>query len=145
MRKKTSQLKNYIVATGVFIIAVVIGILVFFAGVQHSVEKNSQRTMMNNVKRQSEHLSSILAIHYQYLNGLAKEMGQDEELITQEHLDKLINIYESTDLERTALIEPDGTAYYDNGVVKNVSHRRYFKEAINGQQTLSDPLEPSGF
>lgn len=39
MRKKTSQLKNYIVATGVFIIAVVIGILVFFAGVQHSVEK----------------------------------------------------------------------------------------------------------
>ena len=30
MRKKTSQLKNYIVATGVFIIAVVIGILVFF-------------------------------------------------------------------------------------------------------------------
>ena len=34
MRKKTSQLKNYIVATGVFIIAVVIGILVFFAGVQ---------------------------------------------------------------------------------------------------------------
>ena len=67
MRKKTSQLKNYIVATGVFIIAVVIGILVFFAGVQHSVEKNSQRTMMNNVKRQSEHLSSILAIHYQYL------------------------------------------------------------------------------
>lgn len=67
-------------------------------------------------------------------------MGQDEELITQEHLDKLINIYESTDLERTALIEPDGTAYYDNGVVKNVSHRRYFKEAINGQQTLSDPL-----
>ena len=143
MRKKTSQLKNYIVATGVFIIAVVIGILVFFAGVQHSVEKNSQRTMMNNVKRQSEHLSSILAIHYQYLNGLAKEMGQDEELITQEHLDKLINIYESTDLERTALIEPDGTAYYDNGVVKNVSHRRYFKEAINGQQTLSDPLESS--
>lgn len=143
MRKKTSQLKNYIVATGVFIIAVVIGILVFFAGVQHSVEKNSQRTMMNNVKRQSEHLRSILAIHYQYLNGLAKEMGQDEELITQEHLDKLINIYESTDLERTALIEPDGTAYYDNGVVKNVSHRRYFKEAINGQQTLSDPLESS--
>lgn len=143
MRKKTSQLKNYIVATGVFIIAVVIGILAFFAGVQYSVEKNSQKTMMNNVKRQSEHLRSILAIHYQYLNGLAKEMGQDEELITQEHLDKLINIYESTDLERTALIEPDGTAYYDNGVVKNVSHRRYFKEAINGQQTLSDPLESS--
>ena len=143
MRKKTSQLKNYIVATNIFIIAVVMGILVFFAGVQHSVDKNSQKTMMNNVARQSEHLRTILAIHYQYLNELAKEMGQDEELISQEHLDMLASIYESTDLERTALIEPDGTAHYDNGVVKNVSHRRYFKEAINGQQTLSDPLESS--
>lgn len=55
----------------------------------------------------------------------------------------LASIYESTDLERTALIEPDGTAHYDNGVVKNVFHRRYFKDAINGQQTLSDPLESS--
>lgn len=143
MRKKTSQLKNYIVATNIFIIAVVMGILVFFAGVQHSVDKNSQKTMMNNVARQSEHLRTILAIHYQYLNELAKEMGQDEELISQEHLDMLASIYESTDLERTALIEPDGTAHYDNGVVKNVSHRRYFKDAINGQQTLSDPLESS--
>ncbi len=41
------------------------------------------------------------------------------------------------------MIEPDGTAHYDNGVVKNVYHRRYFKEAMNGQQTLSDPLESS--
>lgn len=111
MRKKTSQLKNYIVATNIFIIAVVMGILVFFAGVQHSVDKNSQKTMMNNVARQSEHLRTILAIHYQYLNELAKEMGQDEELISQEHLDMLASIYESTDLERTALIEPDGTAH----------------------------------
>lgn len=28
-------------------------------------------------------------------------------------------------------------------MVKNVFHRRYFKDAINGQQTLSDPLESS--
>ena len=143
MRKKTSQIKKYIVAITAFIIAMMIGILVFFAGVQQSVEKNSQRTMMNNVMRQSEHLRKILVIHYQYLNELAKEMGNDGELISQEHLDKLVSISESTELERLALIEPDGTAHYDNGAVKNVYHRRYFKEAMNGQQTLSDPLESS--
>ena len=42
-----------------------------------------------------------------------------------------------------ALIEADGTAHYDTGDVKNVSHRRYFNEAVNGQQTLSDPIESS--
>ena len=50
---------------------------------------------------------------------------------------------EKTALERTALVEPDGTAHYDNGVTKNVSARRYFKEAIRGKETLSDPLESS--
>ena len=31
----------------------------------------------------------------------------------------------------------------DNGVTKNVAHRRYFQEAIQGMQTISDPLESS--
>ncbi len=142
-RKTSSQVKTYIKAMAVFIIAVVIGILCFFTGVQRSVEKNSQTTMMNNVTRQSEHLRTILGIHYQYLNELADQMGQESTLVCQENLDKLSGICKSTDLERVALIEPDGTAHYDNGIVKNVSHRRYFKEAISGHQTLSDPLESS--
>lgn len=143
MKKKISPVKTYIKAMAVFIIAVIIGILLFFAGVQHSVEENSQRTMMNNVTRQSEHLRTILSIHYEYLNELANQMGQKEELVCQENIDQLTSIYESTDLDRVALIQPDGTAYYDNGQVKNVSHRRYFQEAISGRQTLSDPLESS--
>ena len=143
MRQKTSQIKKYIVAMSTFIIAVVIGIFVFFAAVQHSVEKNSQKTMMNNVTRQSEHLRTILSIHYEYLNELASEMGQSEDLCTQKNLDRLTSICESTDLEHVALIETDGTAHYENGLEKNVSHRRYFKEAMSGKQTLSDPLESS--
>ena len=50
---------------------------------------------------------------------------------------------ENTDFERTALIETDGTAHYDNGAEKNVAQRRYFQEAIQGNETLSDPLESS--
>lgn len=50
---------------------------------------------------------------------------------------------ENTDFERTALIETDGTAHYDNGAEKNVSQRYYFQEAIQGNETLSDPLESS--
>lgn len=142
-KKRTSQVKTYINAMTIFIIAIVIGFVCVIAGVQRSVEKNSQTTMMNNVTRQSEHLRTILNIHYQYLNELADQMGQKDTLVCQENIDTLSGICESTDLERAALIEPDGTAHYDNGIVKNVSHRRYFKEAIRGKQTLSDPLESS--
>ena len=143
MKKNHFHLKNYIIATSIFILAVVIGILIFFGCVQNSVRINSRQTLETNVERQSEHLRTILDIHYQYLDEIASAVGQSEELFSQENKERLVSIYEKTSLERAALIDENGNAYYDNGVIKNVSHRRYFKEAISGQQTISDPLESS--
>lgn len=143
MKKNHFELKNYVMATGVFILAVVAGILIFFECVQRAVQVNSQNTLKINVQRQSEHLRTILDINYQYLNEIASAMGRSEELFSEENKERLISIYEKTDLERAALIDKNGDAYYDNGVTKNVSHRRYFQEAISGEQTISDPLESS--
>ena len=98
---------------------------------------------MNNVSRQSEHLRTILSIHYQYLNEIAEEMAKEEDLLSEANLDSLVTIHNKTDLERMALIEADGTAHYDTGDVKNVFHRSYFQEAFGGSQTLSDPIESS--
>lgn len=143
MKKKTFTFKNYMMAISGFLIALAIGIFIFYTGVQRSITENSQERITLNVTRQSEHLQSILSINYQYLNEIAWQIGKSEKLISQDNMDRLIAIAEKTDLERAALIEPDGTAHYDNGVEKNVSHRRYFQEAMNGQETLSDPLESS--
>ena len=143
MKKNHFHLKNYVVATSVFILSVVAGILIFFGCVQNSVRTNSQQTLETNVERQSEHLHTILDIHYQYLDEIASVMGKSEELISEENKERLVSIYEKTSLERAALIDENGNAYYDNGEIKNVSHRRYFKEAISGRQAISDPLESS--
>lgn len=143
MKKNHFHLKNYVIATSVFILAVIVGILIFFGCVQNSVRINSRKTLETNVERQSEHLRTILDIHYQYLEEIASAVGKSEELFSQENKERLVSIYEKTSLERAALIDENGNAYYDNGVIKNVSHRRYFKEAISGKQTISDPLESS--
>ena len=143
MKKKTVTLKDYIMAISIFLIALVVGIFIFYSGVQHSIAKNSQERISTNVSRQSEHLRTIFDINYQYLNEIAWQIGKSEPLISQNNIDRLEAIVEKTDLERVALIEPDGTAHYDNAVVKNLSYRRYFKEAMSGKETLSDPLESS--
>ena len=143
MKKNSFQLKNYVIATGIFIVAVVAGILVFFGCVQKSVQINSEKTLMTDVSRQNKHLQTILDINYQYLNEIAYAMGKSDDLFSDENKERLVSIYEKTDLERAALIDKNGKAYYDNGQTKNVSHRRYFKEAISGQETISDPLESS--
>lgn len=80
MKKNHFELKNYVMATGVFILAVVAGILIFFECVQRAVQVNSQNTVRINVQRQSEHLRTILDINYQYLNEISSAMGRSEEL-----------------------------------------------------------------
>lgn len=143
MKKKQTQIRKYATVIGIFLTAVVIGLLVFFYGIQRSVEKRSQKTMMNNVSRQSEHLKTVLDLQYQYLDGIAEEIGKSGQLISTKNTDMIKSIVKHTDLELMALIEPDGTAHYTNGLVKSVAHRRYYREGISGKRTLSDPLDSS--
>lgn len=133
----------YVPAMLLFIGAVAICLVIFLVSVQGSIERSSQDTIRTNVSRQSEHIRSILNIHYGYLNGIAAEIGKTEELLSDENRELLVSLRKSTALERVALINEDGIAYYDNGAVKNVSSRRYFKEGMAGMETLSDPLESS--
>lgn len=135
--------KNYIYAITIFIITLVIGISIFFNVVQSSIEKNSRETLITNVTQQSERLNTILNINYSYLNVLAQELSKSEDLFSENNISLIKAFMENTDLNRTAIIDSDGNALYDNNVVKNVAHRRYFKESMQGKQSLSDPLESS--
>ena len=142
MRKK-NEITEYVAAALIFVCAVAVSLGIFLVCTQNSIERNSQKVIKTNVSRQSEHIKAILDIHYGYLRGIAKEIGKSEELVSDENMEMLISLEEETALERTALIEADGTAHYDNGAEKNVSLRRYFKEGMEGKETLSDPLESS--
>ena len=65
MKKKNNHMTgNYITAIFVFICAVAASLGVFLVEVQRSIDQNSQVTMANNVSRQSDHILSILDIHY---------------------------------------------------------------------------------
>lgn len=143
MFEERFRFKNYIISITLFILSLIIGIFIFFNCVKSSVEINSKETLTTNVKRQSEHLNTILNINYSYLHEIAQDMSKSDDLFSQDNLIRLQNLMNKTNLNRTALINTNGDALYDNEIIKNVSHRRYFKEAIGGQQTLSDPLESS--
>lgn len=143
MKKTQTQIRKYATVISIFLAAVIAGLFAFFFCIQRSVEQRSQRTMRNNVARQSEHLRTVLDIQYDYLNGLAEEIGKIDDLLAKKNMNLIKSISKHTDFGATALIEPNGDAHYNNGAVKNVSHRRYFKESISGKRTLSDPLDSS--
>ena len=143
MKKKLNHAFNYITAILIFICAMTVSLSIFLVKVQNSIDTNSQNIMTSTVSHQSDHVLSILQIHYGFLNSIADKMGKSSSLLSDDNMKFLVSMAENTDFERTALIEADGTAHYDNGAEKNVSQRYYFQEAIQGNETLSDPLESS--
>lgn len=130
MKKNQTQIKKYAAVISIFLAAVIVGLFVFFFCIKRSVEQRSKNTMRNNVVRQSEHLRTILDIQYDYLNGLTEEIGKTDHLLAKKNMDLIKSITKHTDFCGTALIEPNGDAHYDNGLIKNLLHRRYFKEGI---------------
>lgn len=134
---------NYIVAIITFILTLIMGIVIFFNGISITVENNSRKTPIINVVRRSEHLNTILNINYSYLNVLTQELPKSQDLFSEDNVSLIQDFMNNTDLNRTAIIDPNGNALYDNEVIKNVAHRRYFKESMQGNQSLSDPLESS--
>ena len=142
-KKKQDMTKNYMVAIGVFVLAVGISLCLFFIAAQKTIDISSREETMSNVSKQSEHLRMILDIHFSYMEGIAKMIGEGDDLLSDKNKKLIRTIKEGTDLDHLALIDANGNAYYDNGVKKNVVHRWYFREGIKGNRTLSDPLESS--
>lgn len=144
MKKKSeTPLQGYLSSIVAFIIATALGIVVFSVVSQRGVDKLAQTKLTLNVTRQSSHFEDILDVNYQFLDGVAAQIGSDGILISEKNRNMLSAIKSTTSIDHLSLIEPDGTAHYETGEVKDVSHRKYFQEGISGHRILSDPVQSS--
>lgn len=144
MKKKSeTPLQAYLSSIVAFIIATALGIVMFSVGSQRAVDKLAQTKLTLNVTRQSSHFEDILDVNYQFLDGVAAQIGSDGILISEKNRNMLSAIKSTTSINHVSLIEPDGTAHYETGEVKDVSHRKYFQEGISGHRILSDPVQSS--
>lgn len=144
MKKKSeTPLQGYLSSIVAFIIATALGIVVFSVVSQRCVDKLAQTKLTLNVTRQSSHFEDILDVNYQFLDGVAAQIGSDGILISEKNRNMLSAIKSTTSIDHVSLIEPDGTAHYETGEVKDVSHRKYFQEGISGHRILSDPVQSS--
>lgn len=144
MKKKSeTPMQGYLSSIVAFIIATALGIVVFSVVPQRAVDKLAQTKLTLNVTRQSSHFEDILDVNYQFLDGIAAQISSDGILISEKNRNMLSAIKSTTSIDHVSLIEPDGTAHYETGEVKDVSHREYFQEGISGHRILSDPVQSS--
>ncbi|MCI5595221.1 MAG: diguanylate cyclase [Lachnospiraceae bacterium] len=126
-----------------FLFFMAIALVTFFYFVEKDVNKNVEKTLRDNLERQNHHLQTILDLQFQNLENMAESIGHRDELIAEENMCILRVLQKNSDFERVSIIDVEGNSHYDEGSVKNVAHRRYFKEGMAGNRTLSDPLESS--
>ncbi len=89
--------------------------------------------------QQSEHLNTILNINYSYLNVLAQELSKSEDLFSENNISLIKAFMENTDLNRTAIIDSDGNALYDNNVVKMLHIEDILKNQCKANNLFQTP------
>lgn len=142
MKKKTeTPLQGCRSSIAAFLIAAILGIVVFSVVSQRAVDNLVRTELVSNVTRQSFHFEDILDVNYQFLDGAAAQIGEYGILISEKSQNMLSTIKCTTFIDQVALIEPDGTAHLENGEVKDVSQQDYFQEGITGKRILSDPIQ----
>lgn len=133
-------LKNYGKALCVFVVFAIFSLAVFFFAVGRMVEKNTNKTLTDNISRQAFHFYNMFDMQYDYLEGMAGGLARSENLFSDTNFMLLHELCSHSSLQRAALIDPDGNIYYDNGEKNNVAERDYFQTAISGRRALSLPL-----
>lgn len=140
IKSDSIQLRKYARVIVFLLCAVAMGIMGFFISVQKSVDINSEKILLINLSRQSEHLNDTLNLHFQFLDSIAMKLAESDDLLSDDNLDMISYVVDSTNFDRVAIIDGDGNSYYSDGATSNVAARKYFQDAMKGNNSVSDPI-----
>lgn len=120
------------------ILALVVYIFIWQNNIRIDEEINSR--MQRRVDQQSLSVQKVLEGQFSVLEAYANYMGsltrEDEELFFG--ISKAM--METEGFVRITIAGFDGTSLTSDGVRGNVSERKYFQQAIRGEDTISEPL-----
>ncbi|MCD7744692.1 MAG: sensor domain-containing diguanylate cyclase [Lachnospiraceae bacterium] len=141
MQKNKNLTPFYAVMLTLFLIFSVVSIGVFFRYNRLAIRENAKDTIQITLDREQSHFENTIELQYEYLEGIADYLGKSTNLITEDSLRLINNVAEKSSLDLIALIDSEGTAYYSNGSVRDLSEREYFQTSMSGERSLSEPVE----
>lgn len=133
--------RKYSIAITIFIVYVVACLAFFFVGLFSNVDKLIERRVLESVDDQTYHLNSVINIRFQYLEAIAEFFSSQEDITAETAEQFLSSLSKKSGLDRTALIDLDGTAFFENGETYNFGDRDYFIETLKGERVMTVPLE----
>lgn len=140
-KAKMFGFKRYLIDLIVFFLLMVASILISFYYVNERANDSARKTIQDYVEGQKVHLQSMMDIQYKCLEAAARSVGRQDELLAADNIELIKDLQELCGFEQTALMDVEGQCTYDNGIQKSVAQREYFKQAMSGNRTLSEPVQ----
>lgn len=137
MQEEQKQLARALI---IFLMGVMIVLLVFFAADRKMIERNANYMISLNTERQGHLLNMILENHYGYLEALACELAEEEDIKSEKNRELIEKVRIHSDLSYLLIADQTGIGIYSDGRKASIRERRYFREAVSGKNTLSDPV-----
>ena len=133
------SLRRYLVAIALFIVVVTCSLAVFFLNLFANVERAVEREIWETMSRQSKHLDLSLSDRFHHLEAIADFLGQQEDIQGDAALALAAALTENESFDNVAILNPDGIAVVDSGVVIDVSDREFFLLGMQGLRSVSEP------
>ncbi len=138
---KVNNQKNHFLPMGIFLAFVLSITIIFLVCVFRDVESNAKDTVVSNIEHQSQNFQNIINQHFQYIEGIAEYIGEQDELTSTESLELLATMSEKSTMNRMVIIDANGNGYYPDGNRRFVGSNEFFQKAMGGERAFSDPIE----
>lgn len=127
---------------------IVIAVLIIILGgflYTRLLYSNSEIRIMNTLKESSGLNVQIMQKETEkekkIISNLALLLGQSKIFEVHDVVDSLSIVAEQNSFKRMGIILPSGTAYTTDGLVMELGERDFFKEAMDGKNSISDTLK----
>lgn len=120
-----------------------ITILFFYQNTQKQIGNSILNLVGKLTFESSKNVDIDIENKFNILDTVAYNISKEDLSNPQKLAESFSELVKKNKLRKMAIVTPDGTAYYDNGDISNVSDRDYFKASMNGDRYVSHVFNSS--
>lgn len=141
--KKRLTQTRYVVTLAAFLLFLSACLIVFYYSVNSAAEHYTEESLHTSVGHQAYQLQYILNNQFTALSYLADHISHTGDLLGEDSLSLLQSVEQQGDFQRVMICTPDGVGHTADGTETQIGDRDYFKQSMQGKNSISDPLSSS--
>lgn len=142
MTKKRKHTRAELTLCVFVVLAVFLAVVVMYYNQKTNLRVNREihATLESYAQQQADYVGTVLTGQFNSLGAFASYLGQAGIEDTDTFLSAANAIRQTQEFYRITMADPDGNGMTDDGIQKNIKDLKEFREALQGEQTISEPF-----